>query len=188
MATRYTYAPEVEEIARKLIREHHRHLTNVEIKYVFSDKPMRRGGKETWATARKVGSLAAFLAGQDADDEQGTFFVITVTEPIWNLLSPEKRTALIDHELCHCWVDLDSEEPKLVLVGHDLEEFVQVIARHGLWHDEVTKFTEVAGPLLQKSLFAETDEEEEVESSGDRGINQGPLGRRGLVLSGPPRR
>jgi hypothetical protein len=184
MGTHYRYAPEVEQIGKELIREHHRHLTNVEIKYVFTDKAMRRAGKETWGTARKVGSLAAFLAGQDENDEQATFFVISISEPIWSYLTPEKRRALVDHELCHCWVDLDSDEPKLVLLGHDLEEFVQVIQRHGLWRDEVQKFVEVGGPMLQHSLF----EEEVPESSGDRNRNEGPLARRGLTLGGPPRR
>ena len=188
MATRYRYAPEVEEIARDLIRAHHRHLTNVEIKYVFTDKVQRRAGKEVWGTARKIGNLAAFLAGQDENDESGTFFVITITELVWNYLTPEKRRALVDHELCHCWIDLDSEETKLVLVGHDLEEFVQVIQRHGLWRDEVQKFVEVGGPMLQESLFDSEAGDPNAESSGDRRANQGPLERRGIVLGGPPRK
>jgi hypothetical protein len=188
MATRYRYAPDVEKIAKELIREHHRHLTNVEIKFVFTDKIQKRAGKETWGTARKVGSLAAFLAGQDENDEQATFFVITITEPIWSYLPPEKRRALVDHELCHCWIDLDDEgdHPKLILVGHDLEEFIQVIQRHGLWRDDVQKFVEVGSPLLQNSLFEEATEPG-AESSGDRQATQGPLARRGISLGGPPR-
>jgi len=185
MPTRYTYAPEVEKIGKELIKEHHRHLTNVEIKYVFTDTIQRRAGKETWGTARKVSNLAAFLAGQDEMEETASFFVISITAPIWSFLTPEKRRALVDHELCHCWIDLDSEEPKLVLVGHDLEEFVGVIQRHGLWRDDVQKFVEVGSPLLQNSLFEQ--EEEVPETSGDRNANQGPLERRGIMLGGPPR-
>ena len=186
MATRYRYAPDVEQIARELIRESHRHLTNVDIKFVFTDKIMKRAGQEVWGTTRKVGSFAAFLAGQDEDEENANFFVITISEPVWSYLDPKKRRALVDHELCHCWVDLDSEEPKLVLLGHDLEEFVQVVQRHGLWRDSVQKFVEVGGPLLQESLFATADEG--AETSGDRNVNQGPLERRGLTLGGPPRK
>ena len=55
---------------------------------------------------------------------------------VWNRLGGKGRRALIDHELTHF---TETEDGDLTTVGHDLEEFAEVIARNGLWRDELTK-------------------------------------------------
>lgn len=185
MSTVYRYAPEVESIARELISEHHRHLVNCNIRYLFTDKTQKRAGKEVWGTARKISSMSAFLAGEDDPEGNNAFFVMTVSEPVWSFLSPERRRALVDHELCHMYVDIDDNgAAKLILLGHDLEEFVQVIQRHGLWRDDVTKFVEVGSQCLQATLFEAADAPE---TSGDRNARNGPIGRVDLTFANSPR-
>jgi hypothetical protein len=70
---------------------------------------------------------------------------------------------VIDHELCHAQVSMDSNgEPKTDENGrtvyrtrkHDIEEFKEVVARHGLYKSDVESFAKAIladadRPLLQ---------------------------------------
>lgn len=152
MSTRYSKAPAVERIGRELIAEHHRHLTNTRVEYLFIDKTPTRSGKEIWGTARRISSLAAFLA--DDGEEGEPFFCITISSPVWNTLTEEKRRALVDHELSHCWIEEKEDgSQSLVLLSHDLEEFAAVVLRHGLYREEVAQFHDVAVQAAQRSLY-----------------------------------
>jgi predicted metallopeptidase len=155
---KYFEAPEVEEIAVDLIEKYHQHLSeySVKIRYVFSDKTPNSKGKEVWGTCRKVSGLNAYLEGNSPDGE--SFFVITISKEIWDILPKDKKIALVDHELCHAWAevkqkkdDSDSDEEletdnpvKLGIKPHDLEEFSCIVRRHGLWRDDIQEFVEAA--------------------------------------------
>ena len=150
----YTHAPEVEAVARQLIRLYHPHLMKgVRIEYRFVSKTPRSGGKETWGTCRRVGGLHAQLAarpeigdgGEILGVEGAPFFCITISRPIWLALNEAQQAALVDHELCHAQVDEEADpdggEPaKLSVRPHDLEEFACVVRRHGLWREGVQSF------------------------------------------------
>ncbi len=153
MATTYRPAPSVKRIAQTLIAKHHTDLADVRIEYVFRSETAKSGGKEVWGKARKISGLNAFLA-TDAEMSDVVpaedFFVIEIAEPVWTVLGEKERTALVDHELCHCGVQFDEkEELQLVLVPHDVEEFRQVVARHGLWRPDVEAFAATAYEQLQ---------------------------------------
>ena len=150
--TIYTPAPEVKEIAEELIPKYHAHLAecNVRLDYVFVSKTPVKGGKDIWGTCRKITNLNAHLAG-----EEQSFFVIVISEPVWDILPRDKKVALVDHELCHAWAVFDQKEDddnaevvKLSIIPHDVEEFSCIIRRHGLWKDDVKAFVEEA---LKKS-------------------------------------
>jgi len=70
--TYFKYAPEVEEVAKGLIENLHIHLSEVQIRYLFRDKPQKVRGKECAATASVVSGRSAFLAqirpGDNPDD------------------------------------------------------------------------------------------------------------------------
>lgn len=53
----YTQAPEVEDIANKLIEKYHNHLQGFKIIYLFRDKAMKSKGKEVYGKASKVQSI-----------------------------------------------------------------------------------------------------------------------------------
>ena len=150
-SVKYRPAVEVKEIADRLIPKYHSHLIDfsVRLEYVFVDKTPKSKGVEVWGTCRKVTSLNAFLANQQEGSDP--FFVITISEPVWDVLPPEKREALVDHELCHAWSeasqneDDDEADPvKMSVRPHDLEEFSCIVRRHGLWRDGVKAFVEAA--------------------------------------------
>lgn len=156
---KYFEAPEVEEVAEGLIEKYHQHLIdyNVKIRYVFVDKTPTSKGKEVWGTCRKVSGLNAYLEGGSPDGD--SFFVITISKEIWNVLPDDKRLALVDHELCHAWAEvkqkeedeenqeeqIESENPvKISIKPHDLEEFSCIVRRHGLWREDIQDFVEAA--------------------------------------------
>ncbi len=146
----YKEAPEVKKIAEELIPKYHQHIVdfNVRVDYIFQDKIQMKGDKEVWGTCRKITNLNAYLA---ADKQSGgdPFFVITISEPIWDILPPDKRIALVDHELCHTsaeYQEKDDEEPvlKLSCRPHDVEEFACIIKRYGTWRDDIQEFVKNA--------------------------------------------
>jgi hypothetical protein len=141
MAKEYTAAPDVEKIARKLITDHHDHLTYVRIEYVFISEPAKSRGKVVWGRAKKVSGLNAWLATpkDQREGEPQSFFVMEIAKPIWLKLKEEARRALVDHELCHFSTDEDNQP---TLISHDLEEFISVVRRHGLWRPEIEFFVE----------------------------------------------
>jgi hypothetical protein len=161
MATTYSAAPDVERIGRNLIQKHHRHLLlqGVRVDFVFRSDTPKKNGREVWGTARKVSSLAAYLAGNEdleGDVNGAAMFVVTISWPIWQIITEEQKVALVDHELCHLWAEMeqdDNGDEKLILsiLGHDLEEFRAIVARHGMWKGDVQQFAD-AVKALQPAL------------------------------------
>ncbi|HKQ90868.1 MAG TPA: putative metallopeptidase [Blastocatellia bacterium] len=151
MPQEYQPAPEVKEVARRLIDDFHTHLATVRIEYVFCVEQLKEKGKVVWGRAKKVSGLNAWLADEDRDygaKSPDDFFVVEIHRATWLMIDEKSRRALVDHELCHFWVD---ENGNLAILGHDLEEFNAVVRRHGLWADDIKFFLEAAG--RQKELF-----------------------------------
>lgn len=135
----WLHALEVEAIAETLIETVDRHadLSRARIEYVFIDKAPKSHGRQVWGRARKISGLAAFFAAARRPKvfkEPAPFFVVEISHDIWTQLDEHQRRALVDHELCHLYVDED-DDGELVLGtrGHDVEEFRSVIERNGLW-------------------------------------------------------
>jgi hypothetical protein len=157
----YSYAPQVRQIAERLIPEHHRDLIDngdVRIEYLFRDEGAKRNGKTVWGTASKVGGRNAFLAvpkdeapmSDPTDCDVEAFFVVEIAHDVWQVLSPKQRVALVDHELCHLVCALDDKgDIKLSLVGHDIEEFESIINRYGLFRPDLESFARSAADQLR---------------------------------------
>ncbi len=132
MAVDWTQADErVIELAQRIIRENHPRLLDARIGFLFRSEPGSSKGRMVIAQAKKIpASLKAVL---DLD------FIIWISRPDWLKYMPEQREALIDHELCHCG---GSELDGWHIRGHDVEEFVEIIERHGLWQDDLMRTAE----------------------------------------------
>lgn len=165
----YRPAPEVKEIAEDLIPKYHQHLIDFDVKleYVFVSKAPKTKGKEVWGTCRKVSSMNAFLANQQEGSDP--FFVITISEPVWEVLPPDSRVALVDHELCHAWAEANQNEDddgeddpyKLSIRPHDLEEFSCIVRRHGLWREDIADFvSQAVKSKKQPEPYEEVEEDE----------------------------
>jgi predicted metallopeptidase len=165
MATIYSYDNGLATLGRNVLNQHHTHLADVRVEFVFRDKASVSHGRDVWGKARKVTGMAAFLAlpKDDAPDYIGDaeevepFFVIEIAHNVWEVLTGKQRLALLDHELSHCRVRFDGEKALLEVAPHDLEEFEGVIRRNGLWNDSARTFTKVAADHvdeLQLNLLA----------------------------------
>ena len=131
-------AEEVEEFAKMLIPKYHTHLVNSRIAYLFKNKELKKLGKTVIATVSKCSKKDKSL--KEYDDEEPFDFVIIASYPIWRELNQAQKEAVVDHELCHCFVDEDENTGDRVnkLLSHDFEEFGSVIDRHGMYmHDLV---------------------------------------------------
>ncbi|HHV63841.1 MAG TPA: hypothetical protein GXX46_02005 [Peptococcaceae bacterium] len=163
-------APRVREIAEKLIDDHHPHLRDAKdlIEYYIRDD----GGVNWAGKCKKCSAFERFLTGK--------MFHIFVIAPAFEGWPMEKLRALIDHELCHIqrktgivvidpttgeitrkeWASKDDPENWLIR-EHDVEEFSDVIYRHGLWDTGIEKFAEaVRDAEYQMTLFDVQHEKE----------------------------
>ena len=154
MTTKFTRLSSVTDLGKEVIREWHPHLIDVKVDFVLRDTvPMMggKGGKEIWGRAKKITGLNAFL--NDPDDD-GEFFLIEISGPVWERLSHDERKALLDHELCHCVIAVDEDDPeaevKLKLKTHDLEEFREIVTRHGLWRPDIEAMATVIDGILEE--------------------------------------
>jgi putative metallopeptidase len=156
MPTEYLTAEAAAKIGQRRIKSDHQSLARQRIEFVFIKKEDKEGmpqfveskGKRILGKAKVISGLNAFLAREE-DDDREQFGVVEICYHSWRVMKEPAREALIDHELCHFVVDIDTG--KLSTITHDVEEFNQVIKRHGLWKNDVLRFTELAAkhlPLL----------------------------------------
>jgi hypothetical protein len=174
----FSFAPEVRKVADPLIEAHHRHLLRyaVPIIYLFTDKPKKEKGKVAWGYVQKVAGIPAFLAlVNDAGESLvgiDEFFVMVLDRVAWcEMLSDRQKKALVDHELCHLFAEIDEKtgNVSLSLRPHDVEEFGDVLARHGRWSRDV----EILLKKMQKGpqlSFEEIARHEEHDSFSREGI------------------
>lgn len=124
-------------LAQPLIADHHQHLVDARIGYLYRRKAKTGGGKVTLATASLVPERWQVFAPFD--------FCIEVAWLQWQQLDVAQRQALVDHELYHCDLEVDDDgQGTWTLRKHDVEEFSEVITRHGLWKSDVRDFVETA--------------------------------------------
>jgi hypothetical protein len=145
MPTEYWIAgQELLELAGRIVNEHHPLLVehDVNIAFLMRKPTAKSGGRKVMGSASKASAKIQALTGQPIA------FIIEISAEIWEDLPESKRSALLDHELCHCDVEVDDEgEVKYKLRSHDLEEFNEIVLRHGEWKDDIKDFHE------QLSLF-----------------------------------
>jgi hypothetical protein len=157
----YRLAKEAQEVADRLIAEHHAHLQGVTVTAVFLDKVPTSKGRQVWARAKKIGGLNAFLvfaesawdmAGHWGTDEDSPhdFFVVEVAEEAWLKLTEAGRDALIDEALCSMEIEEDEEtgSVRLAVVGPDVVAWREVTKRHGLWREDLEEFVRAGAEQL----------------------------------------
>ena len=167
----FRLASKAQEVADRLIREHHAHLQGVAVTAVFVDKTPTSKGREVWARAKKVSGLPAFLVfaetafteAHEYGDQPHDLFVLEVSEDAWNKLTESGRDALIDEILCSCEIEWDEEKgtASLSIVGPDVAGWRAVIERHGLWREDLREFVEVGAEQLTLDAIDETGGVEE---------------------------
>lgn len=144
----YSTAVEPRKVAREIvIPRWHEHLQEAAIAYIYDAEIMTSKGRAIMAKIRKANPVEHHLTGMD--------LIVLVSMPIWRTLEESQQIALMDHELSHVETTMKGTPPnhevKYKLVGHDLEEFNEVVKRHGAWYPDIKEFY---NSLLQGDLFA----------------------------------
>lgn len=137
---------EVQDVANELIDKYHPHLRDAKdlIGYYV------RYGSSDWAgKAKKCTAFERHVTGY--------MMFVFVNHEAWTAMKHDQRIALIDHELCHfsrsyhkeinpqteAWEDVwdAADDPNSWSIReHDVEEFSDVIRRHGLWEQGIESF------------------------------------------------
>ena len=136
--TEYAPADEARVIADKLIAHFHPHLFGARIEYAFVSEPPKRLGQPLAGRIRKVTGLYAYLATPGFEGAPEPFYCMELTKPTWDARTLRWRVALVDHELRHAGFDEEADDPGLV--GHDEEEFRDIVERHGAWTEGLEIF------------------------------------------------
>lgn len=119
-----------------------------------------KDGKLRLGTMRKRGDSERNLVEYDA--------VLTLNEEAWEHLDERGKLALIDHECCHLQVQEDEETDDgkkydengrvcYRIRKHDIEEFQDVVSRHGCYKNDLEAFVRAAIDKSRPSLFREAE-------------------------------
>lgn len=122
---------EAYQMVDDLVARHHTTLSDAKIALVWAHKlKPDRDGHLVWGFAKKIGAQERLYHDHD--------FQVVLNAAVWQEMQPEHRVALLDHELSHCGSKTDDDgNVTYYLVKHDLEEFVGVVKRRGLWRDTI---------------------------------------------------
>lgn len=113
---------------RELVKEYSEvsRLGGKRIKFLLNTKPRRTKGRQILGSCRLFAERDLHYHDWDAE--------IILDKEFWEE-QPDKRKALLFHELCH--IGVDDETGELISVAHDLEEFYAVWKHFGDWKGEL---------------------------------------------------
>lgn len=143
----------------ELVARHHVELAEAKIglAWCFGFKP-NADGQVVLGKCKKCGDLEREAHGFD--------FIIILNYEFWMHAETTKaqRLALLDHELCHAAVKMDEEgvakmdthnRPVWRIRRHDVEEFREIVERHGIWKQDLQAFAEAIRQAKQEPLLAD---------------------------------
>jgi len=156
----YEWNPEAADLGALIIQEHHPHLEKLKIAYLFKHGAESKPGKVIRAGKRKTWAKASLIPEKYVELLEANYkFLIEFDVHVWSQLSKPQQRALVDHEFCHCGNDIDG----CYMKHHDVEEFRDVINRHGFWKDDVKAFAQACASM---PLFDQAEKQEKKPEKG----------------------
>lgn len=135
------------DLAEELISQYGElaHLADLRLRVYWEKQGGAKAGKAVLGKCTKPSGLLLYFSDLD--------FVIWLAADHcrdWNF-TDHQLEALLYHELCHAGMELDKDEqPKYVILPHEVEMFTSEVERYGLWMDDLTRakyaFDQVALP------------------------------------------
>lgn len=125
----------------------HKHLLSADLRVLWASAPSRRGGRQVIGTAEEVAfRCSAWQKGRQEQQMREWFgyvpdWLITLDASYCAVCDDAAFCALLEHECYHIAQEKDlfgapaftkDGLPKIKLIGHDVEEFVGVVARYGV--------------------------------------------------------
>jgi hypothetical protein len=136
--------PSVLHTAEALIEEFHPMLEQARICFVFRKEGQKVKYQSVLGGVSKVPAKEQVVLEYD--------YMVWISKEDWEKITHAERRALIDHQLSHMW----RGDSGWTIVGHDVEEFQQVIERHGMWNSALKRVdTSLAQHYIQQGLIGE---------------------------------
>ncbi len=131
--------PEGDKLVTEIVARHHPHLDGLSIMCFGKPEASKQKGRVNVAKAMKATHLikAALRKHHDRID-----YIIVIGLDCWRPMDAKTKDAVIDHELCH-FTGFDGDG-KLGMRGHDVEEFTEILERHGAWDPSRYYFVKAA--------------------------------------------
>lgn len=168
---------EAQKLAADCMDSYHEDLLEARILWLFTTAKRTRGGRVVLGTAGRTNALQRFLSSGNESVATGHDYIILISEKRWQTSLATQRAALIDHLLCRCVKRevLNKTTGNMTTswgtVGPDVEEFTDVILRHGVWLPEQQTFAKaiVAMPGRQLTLHLPDLQDEPEDKPADGG-------------------
>lgn len=138
----YHKATEVRDVAEAIIKQDRTYLNDTKIYYLFRPEAAISDNHAVAGMAVRVDDRNRTIHDYD--------FIVEIAKDIWESLDATFRKALVDHELGHIGLRKDKEgnvifctdtgRPRTFSKKHDLEEFSEVLERHGAYHERIRDF------------------------------------------------
>ncbi len=180
MADRFIPAPDVLDwlrdtfldVGSELFNADHAHLRDAKLGILWTNCDNSRNMRSVIGQAElmppmAMGKWQRALAMQQVEEWFGGMpdFLITFSAPAAHGMDDASFCALVEHELYHCAQKMDEfgmpkfkqdGTPSFAIRGHDVEEFVGVVARYGAIDPGVAAMAEVAKhkPLIGAASIA----------------------------------
>lgn len=124
-------------LAEEVMDTHHKLLKRARIGFAFLSEAPTRKGRKVLAQVSLVPDAVEFHLQLD--------YLLWVARDEWDAMNGMERRAVLDHEFCHC--DL-KENGDWGLRDHDVQEFIEIIHRHGLWNNGLVELGHVVQGVL----------------------------------------
>lgn len=169
---------DAQNLAGPLIEAHHEHLQGARVLWLFTTSKRTRGGHVTLGTAARSNPLQRFLSSGNDSVQTGHDYIVQIDEGRWKRALATQRAALVDHLLCRMVQrEVNNKRTGEITrswgtVGPDIEEFSDVILRHGVWLPEqqvMAKAMREQGNTIKLKLPDLQDEPTEEAQPKDRG-------------------
>jgi hypothetical protein len=103
-----------------------RDTRDAKIKCIFDTKMRKNKGKIVLASVRKTNDLLRHLSAEEAQDEAGYDYIITIDGKAWEIIPDIDKERLLRHEMRHVLIDEEAKDPYKT-APHDLEDFVEEV-------------------------------------------------------------
>lgn len=110
------------DLAREVIDQWHPALKDARIGFIFRYPAAKSHGGTVLASIMRPSKTTHYLTKLD--------YIVTIAQQEWSRANRARRLAVLDHEFCHAGED---DNGNWTILPHDVQEFVAVIDRHGLW-------------------------------------------------------
>jgi hypothetical protein len=116
---------ETVDFIREIIGKDFERLVNAKIKILFDTKKRKSGGNYTLGRMQKANDLIRTLTFDETEDE-GYDYILYLDKVVWSSIDEKDKERLVRHELCHCDVDFEKDNP-YALKDHEITDFYSEI-------------------------------------------------------------